>query len=322
MSIVTKILQSSPIDTKVFLEEGDSGTLSFGVDAGGVVSSIQQGIRGPIGPTGATGPTGSVGPTGDTGAAGVDGSDGVDGREVELQKSATHVQWRYVGDVSWTNLILLSEITGPQGIQGIQGEVGPQGSQGIQGNTGPQGIQGEVGPQGPSGAQGIQGPAGTNGVDGREVELQSNGTYIQWRYVGDVSWTNIVTLSSLQGPQGIQGIQGIQGVQGIQGETGATGATGATGPAGVSGSSVNVVCDFGSSFTDKAQTIVTGQSWVGVSSEVVCNVLTPSGVDPDEMYLLNIRPVVSDIVAGTGFTITLYSEAEAKGQYSVMCIGI
>ena len=52
------------------------------------------------------------------------GEDGADGREVLLQKSATHVQWQYEGDVSWTNLIALSEITGPEGEQGPAGENG------------------------------------------------------------------------------------------------------------------------------------------------------------------------------------------------------
>ena len=57
--------------------------------------------------------------------------------------------------------ILIGNIKGPQGPQGIQGETGPQGSQGIQGETGPQGpqgIQGEKGDTGPQGPQGIQGP--------------------------------------------------------------------------------------------------------------------------------------------------------------------
>ena len=40
------------------------------------------------------------------------------------------------------------------------------------------------------------------GADGKNVELQSGGGYIQWRKVGDASWTNLVTLASLQGAQG------------------------------------------------------------------------------------------------------------------------
>ena len=57
--------------------------------------------------------------------------------------------------------ILIGNIKGPQGPQGIQGETGPQGLQGFQGETGPQGpqgIQGEKGDTGPQGPQGIQGP--------------------------------------------------------------------------------------------------------------------------------------------------------------------
>jgi len=42
--------------------------------------------------------------------------------------------------------ILIGNIKGPQGPQGIQGETGPQGLQGIQGETGPQGPQGIQGP--------------------------------------------------------------------------------------------------------------------------------------------------------------------------------
>ena len=40
---------------------------------------------------------------------------------------------------------------------------------------------------------------GASGKDGREVELQNNGTAIQWRYVGDSDWTDLVQLSDLKG---------------------------------------------------------------------------------------------------------------------------
>jgi len=44
----------------------------------------------------------------------------IDGRPVELQKTNTHVQWRYAAvpgsdATAWTNLIALTDITGPQG---------------------------------------------------------------------------------------------------------------------------------------------------------------------------------------------------------------
>lgn len=43
---------------------------------------------------------------------------GADGREVELGLGTTHLQWHYVDDPSWTNLIALSDITGPRGYTG------------------------------------------------------------------------------------------------------------------------------------------------------------------------------------------------------------
>lgn len=91
---------------------------------------------------------------------------------------------------------------------------------------------------------------------------------------------------------------------------------------GGSGNSVTATVDFGASFSDKAQLVVTGQTWVTVNSEIVAHVKTPSGTDPDEMYLINPEVVISDLVAGTGFTVTVYTEAEAKGTYDVMCIGV
>jgi hypothetical protein len=40
------------------------------------------------------------------------------------------------------------------------------------------------------------------GVDGREVELRNSGAYIQWRYVGVDSWTDLVSLADITGPTG------------------------------------------------------------------------------------------------------------------------
>lgn len=60
------------------------------------------------------------GPQGDPGA---DGADGEDGREVELQTNATHIQWRYVGDPAWTDLVLLDSLAddGADGADGADG---------------------------------------------------------------------------------------------------------------------------------------------------------------------------------------------------------
>lgn len=45
----------------------------------------------------------------------------------------------------------------------------------------------------------------SDGVDGREVELQSDGSFIQWRYAGDATWINLVDISQLQGQTGEAG---------------------------------------------------------------------------------------------------------------------
>jgi hypothetical protein len=88
------------------------------------------------------------------------------------------------------------------------------------------------------------------------------------------------------------------------------------------GSAIGIIVnvDFGASFTDKASTVVTGQAWVTATSKIATQVLTPSSMDPDEIYLLAFRPVISAVVPGTGFTVTLYSEPEAKGAYDIMCL--
>ena len=48
------------------------------------------------------------------------------------------------------------------------------------------------------------------GDDGREVELRNNGTYIQWRYVGedDNAWRDLVALDAITGGDGADGADG------------------------------------------------------------------------------------------------------------------
>jgi hypothetical protein len=125
--------------------------------------------RGPQGLQGIQGEVGPVGPVGET------GSPGADGREVELQTTESHVQWRYEGESEWTDLVALSAITGPQGIQGETGLTGAA------------------------------------GADGREVELRKTETHVQWRYEDEAEWTDLVALSEITGPQGQTGDQGPAG---------------------------------------------------------------------------------------------------------------
>jgi serine protease Do len=183
------------------------------------------------------------------GEDGIDGIDGTDGRESEFRVSDTHIQWRYIGDTAWRDLLALSSIIGPQGPQGPAGPSGPSGASGAPGATGSQGPRGDVGPRGEIG------PAGSDGADGsgivlvfesgvfawrydgetstanrnlftvdnnsvtfnpaREVEFQNSSGFIQWRYVGEENWTNLVNLDTLKGEKGDPGIVEVSGVEAI-----------------------------------------------------------------------------------------------------------
>ena len=108
---------------------------------------------------------------------------GSDGKEIELGKSETTIQWRYVGEEVWKDLITLESITGPQGVKGDKGE------------------------------------DGSNGINGKEIELGKSETTIQWRYVGEEVWKDLITLESITGPQGEPGINGTDGKDGINGKS-------------------------------------------------------------------------------------------------------
>lgn len=81
---------------------------------------IQHGKNGANGTSGTNGANGSNGTSGLAGANGVDGKDGKDGeqgapgREVELRVNPKNgnLEWRYVGELSWTRLLKKCDIQG------------------------------------------------------------------------------------------------------------------------------------------------------------------------------------------------------------------
>lgn len=152
---------------------------------------------------------------------------GADAREIQLQKTSTFIQWRYVGDIAWNNLVSLAEITGPAGSAGANGSNGTNGKDVEIRNSGTAiewrlvgtttwnnivSLSAITGPQGVAGSQGSPGTNGTNGTNGKNVELQKTASFVQWRLVGDVTWNNLVALSELTGPQGATGPTGATGV--------------------------------------------------------------------------------------------------------------
>jgi hypothetical protein len=129
------------------------------------------------------------------------GQSGQDGKSVELQKTSTNIQWRRVGDSTWTDLVALSELKGAGGDPGADGRE-------VEIQTTATHIQWRL--TGGMWANlvalaDLKGAPGTDGDDGREIELQKGTTYIQWRYVGTGTWNNLVALADLKGDPGTPG---------------------------------------------------------------------------------------------------------------------
>lgn len=81
----------------------------------------------------------------------------------------------------------------------------------------------------------IQGLDGADGEDGREVEFRISDTHIQWRYRGESTWRDLLSLASIIGPEGPQGPEGPRGPEGPPGSPGTNGQTGLRGEIGPPG---------------------------------------------------------------------------------------
>lgn len=202
---------ADPVEIAVGAEVGDRGpkgdtgpanTLTIGTVTGGAIAAAT--ITG-------TAPNQTLSLTLPKGDAGENGSDG---REVQLQTSATHLQWRYVGETAWTNLVALSEITGPQGIPGAVGATGATGPQGPQGATGATGATGAAGADGADGADGIDGATGATGPAGPANTLSvgtvTGGATASATITGTApnQTLNLVLPQGATGPQGPAGPAG------------------------------------------------------------------------------------------------------------------
>lgn len=52
-------------------------------------------------------------------------------RMIELQKSSTHIQWKYTDEEQWKDLVALSELKGAKGDTGKTGAAGAPGANGF-----------------------------------------------------------------------------------------------------------------------------------------------------------------------------------------------
>lgn len=113
----------------------------------------------------------------------VQGPKGDDGRDITLQVADGYVQWQYVGDTTWNKILELSTLIGPAGANGTDG---------------------------------TDGTNGADGVDGRETIFQVDNGYVQWKYVGDSNWTNLLELSTIVDSSGTVTSEHSPVINGVQ----------------------------------------------------------------------------------------------------------
>ena len=167
------------------------------------------------------------------------------------------------------------------------------------------------------------GGSGTPGKDGREIEIQNNGTAIQWRYVGDSDWTDLVQLSEITGPKGDPGEDGVTPTigengnwylgetdtgkpsRGERGDPGQKGDPGEKGDPGQTGATPDIQIG-------TVQTLEPGQqataSMTGTPENPVLNLGIPKGEkgDPGE-----------DAESGESYTLPIMSDTQLGGGKAV-----
>ena len=120
---------------------------------------------------------------GESTGGGGDPEPGQDGREIELSVESGYIVWRYIGDLTWINLISVEAITGPPG----EGEPGNDGREIELSTSGGNVVWRYVGDSEWIVLFAIPEP----GIDGKQIELRKNAGWVEWRYVGDSSWTQL-----------------------------------------------------------------------------------------------------------------------------------
>lgn len=153
------------------------------------------------------------------GGKGDKGDDGSDGKSVELQKTASYIQWKQTGG-NWTNLVALSELKGQDGGKGDPGNDGKsvelkKSSSHIQWKQTDGDWTNLVALSDLKGQDGGKGDPGNDGKDGKQVQLQKGSSAIQWKYDTDSNWTNLVNLSDLKGDPGSDATVTKAAVEGV-----------------------------------------------------------------------------------------------------------
>ncbi len=209
----------------------------------------KDGINGLDGKDGVDGKDGADGKDGIDGKDGADGKDGINAKNIEVQRTETHIQWRYEGG-EWQNLVAIADITGPTGQNGKDGANGKTPEfrvnestlqwrytgdeiwlnlydlsilKGLDGADGKDGINGKDGVDGKDGADGKDGTNGQNGADGKDGNTPFIGENGNW-WIGTTDTG--VKATGVDGEKGDKGDTGEKGEKGDKGDKGDKGQNG------------------------------------------------------------------------------------------------
>ena len=174
------------------------------------------------------------GAAGEAGKDGANGKDGINANSIEVQRAATHIQWRYAGD-EWQNLVAIVDITGPAGQSGKGGANGKTPEIRVNENTLQWRYTGDeiwLNLYDLSVLKGLDGKDGTDGATGKDGKTPFIGENGNW-WIGETDTG--VKAAGVDGEKGDKGDPGEKGEKGDKGDPGEKGEKGDKGDKGDKG---------------------------------------------------------------------------------------
>lgn len=124
-------------------------------------------------------------------------------REIEMRTNETHIQWKYINEEVWNDLISLDSIKGEDGETPIVREVEMRSSgTHIQWRYVGDLLWNDL--------------ISVSDLEAKEIEMQKGITHLQWKYLDEVEWRNLIPIEDLKGEDG--GGMTIETSEGIDGE--------------------------------------------------------------------------------------------------------
>lgn len=163
------------------------------------------------------------GAAGEAGKDGANGKDGINAKSIEVQRAATHIQWRYAGD-EWQNLVAIVDITGPAGQSGKGGANGKTPEIRVNENTLQWRYTGDeiwLNLYDLSVLKGLDGKDGTDGATGKDGKTPFIGENGNW-WIGETDTG--VKAAGVDGDKGDKGDPGEKGDKGDKGDKGQNGS--------------------------------------------------------------------------------------------------